>query len=275
MKHSLTVLFLVISITSFSQTVEELEYELSYFKSGETWGNKKDVAYRILEIEALNSKAISYLAEAFGRNNQRYDDTITKVSLQKIDRRFVVGNFDGKDLKDTILLHYYSHTYKTEIYEIPMSSDNDWEDIIDWFYKLYEVEVYLTYQQDTLFLGAVYGLYCLLNIGDVNSDGKDEIAFVVNWLDYSNINSCKIYSMCNSRWKLLKEFTIHESAFELPNTETVYILPGIKGYLEQTDGSWMYDEYDVSQENDNNMKILHLNKCIGDLENAILLKKLR
>jgi hypothetical protein len=207
--------------------------------------------------------------------NQRYDDTITKVSLQKIEMRFVVGNFDGKDLSDTIFLHYYSHTYKTEIYEIPTSSDNDWEDIIDWFHKLYEVEVYLTYRQDTLFLGAAYGLYCLLNIGDVNSDGKDEIAFVVNWLDYSNINSCKIYSMCNARWELLMEFTIHESAFELPNSETVDTLAGIKGYLEKADGSWMYNEYDVSQENINAMKILYLNKCIGDLENAILLKNLR
>ena len=71
MKYFLTGLFLMTSILSFSQTVEELEYELSYFKSGETWGNKKDIAYKLLEIDGLNSRAINYLIEVFGRNNQK------------------------------------------------------------------------------------------------------------------------------------------------------------------------------------------------------------
>jgi hypothetical protein len=51
--------------------VEELEYELSFYKSGEKWGNKKDIAYKLLETDGLNSRAINYLVEVYGRNNQR------------------------------------------------------------------------------------------------------------------------------------------------------------------------------------------------------------
>lgn len=72
MKEILTgLLFLLINITCFSQTVKELEYELSYFKSGEEWGNKKNIAFNLLEIDSLNESAINYLVEVYGRNNQK------------------------------------------------------------------------------------------------------------------------------------------------------------------------------------------------------------
>lgn len=71
MKKILTGLFLLINITSFSQTVKELEHELSFYKSGEKWGNKKDVAYKLLEIDSLNANAINYLVQVYGRNNKK------------------------------------------------------------------------------------------------------------------------------------------------------------------------------------------------------------
>lgn len=71
MKLILTIILTLFCFTSFSQMVEELEYELSFYKSGEKWGNKKDIAYKILEVDGLNSRAINYLVEVYGRNNQR------------------------------------------------------------------------------------------------------------------------------------------------------------------------------------------------------------
>ena len=71
MKPILIIVLTLFYFTSFSQTVEELEYELSFYKSGEKWGNKKDIAYKILEADGQNNKAINYLVEVFGRNNQR------------------------------------------------------------------------------------------------------------------------------------------------------------------------------------------------------------
>jgi len=71
MKPTLIIILTFFFFSSFSQTVEELEHELSFYKSGEKWGNKKDIAYKLLEEDRLNSKAINYLVEVFGRNDQR------------------------------------------------------------------------------------------------------------------------------------------------------------------------------------------------------------
>ena len=61
MKVLLTTKLLLINIISFSQTVKELKYELSYSKFGKTWGYYKEKALKSLEIDRLNAKAIDYL----------------------------------------------------------------------------------------------------------------------------------------------------------------------------------------------------------------------
>jgi len=71
MKPILIIILTLFYFASFSQTVEELEYELSFYKSEEKWGNKKDIAYKLLEADGLNNTAINYLVEVYGRNNQR------------------------------------------------------------------------------------------------------------------------------------------------------------------------------------------------------------
>lgn len=70
-RYFLVVIFVSFVNIAFSQTIEELEYELSYYESGEEWGNKKDIAYKLLDIDTLNEYAIQYLIEAYGRNNQK------------------------------------------------------------------------------------------------------------------------------------------------------------------------------------------------------------
>lgn len=68
MRLFLTVFLISITQISFSQKIEELVHELSFYKSGETWGNKKNIAYEILRRDRLNTKAINYLVEVYGRN---------------------------------------------------------------------------------------------------------------------------------------------------------------------------------------------------------------
>lgn len=67
--------FLLINFTCFSQTVKELEHELSIYKSGEEWGNKKNIAFKLLDIDSLNARAINYLVEVYSQKNQK--DSIT------------------------------------------------------------------------------------------------------------------------------------------------------------------------------------------------------
>jgi hypothetical protein len=71
MKTLLAGLFLLISITSYSQTVKELENELSFYKADEQWGHKKNIAFKLLEIDSLNANAINYLVEVYGRGKQK------------------------------------------------------------------------------------------------------------------------------------------------------------------------------------------------------------
>lgn len=70
MKIFLNVIFIFIINISFSQTIKELERELRSLKSGEEWGNKKDKAYKLLDIDGLNNEAIDYLITSYKENNQ-------------------------------------------------------------------------------------------------------------------------------------------------------------------------------------------------------------
>ena len=109
-----------------------------------------------------------------------------------------------------------------------------------------------------------YGLFCLINIGDNNNDGKDEIALVPALLDYSNLNSCRIYSLCNNEWQELTVFRILEDSFAYAGS-TEPIFTEIVNYLEHKDGQWFFWDYDmaeqVADEEVGQMKKLIVPKC--------------
>jgi hypothetical protein len=71
---------------------------------------------------------------------------------------------------------------------------------------------------------------------------KDEIALVVDCLDYSRVNSCTIYTLCKNHLKLLKQFQIHEDAFNF-NSKKAPVFYEIKEFLERRDGIWIYKDY--------------------------------
>lgn len=189
-----------------------------------------------------------------------------KIILQPLDKLFVIGDFDGDKKQDTLYQHNYSKLTKSEIKFAPDPYQNDWDQVINWFYKQ-EANVYLNMNNNLrskLDLGAAQGLYCLINIGDNNHDGKDEIALVMDKLDYSNINTCKIFSLCNNQWTLLKEFGIHEDAFNF-TTKKMPVFTQIKDYLEKISGEWVYKDYSQNEydraEDVGKMLPLELNKC--------------
>lgn len=65
MKISLITILVLVFNVSFSQTIEELEFQLTLS------GDKKDKAYQLLEIDSFNTEAINYLVRFFGRKKQR------------------------------------------------------------------------------------------------------------------------------------------------------------------------------------------------------------
>ena len=109
-------------------------------------------------------------------------------------------------------------------------------------------------------------MHCLINIGDNNKDGRDEIALVVDYLDISRVNSCKIFSLCKNRWKLLKEFGIHEGSFDFETDHNLFpVFTEIKEFLEKKNGKWVYKDYlnDFYERKKyvGKMKQLKLDKC--------------
>ena len=189
-----------------------------------------------------------------------------KVKLHKLDKLFVIGDFDGNGIQDTIFQHNYSRLTKSEIEYSADPFQNEWDTVVNWFYEQ-GADLFLTMNssnKDTLHLGTAQGLYCLINIGDNNADSKDEIALVVDYLDISRINSCKIYTLCNDKWTLLKHFGVQEDSFDY-TSENTPIFDSIKGYLENRNGRWFYKDYSKisldTEEDVEKMKKLILDNC--------------
>ena len=182
------------------------------------------------------------------------------VILQDVQPQCVIGHFTGRDAIDTLRFQYFSEVDGAEITRIP-SMKNDWDSVIEWFNQTHQVNAFIAYDYDTLFVESAYDLFCFFNIGDVNFDGVDEFAMVVNWLDYSRLNSCRIYSICNHKFSLLKVFEIHESAFMQEGAQDSSF-KGIKGFLEKEHDLWRFREYcsdDIGKKGQ--MEVLRLEVC--------------
>ena len=69
------IYFLIFTSNSFGQTIQELEYDLSWYSSSEKYGDKIEKAKRLQEIDPFNFKATEYIC-------RYYDDRkIDSVSI--------------------------------------------------------------------------------------------------------------------------------------------------------------------------------------------------
>ena len=216
------------------------------------------LAFTILSCNRKTEKTTDHLVVLKKADN--------KIKLHKLKKLFLIGDFDGDGIKDTIFQHNFSKRTKTEIKNSADPFQDDWETVVKWFYDQ-DADVNLTLNKkntDILHLGVAQGLYCLINIGDNNTDDKDEIAFVIDHLDFSRVNSCKIYSLCDNRWVLLKQFDVHEDSFDFTSKE-MPVFTNIKDFLEKRNGSWWYKDYSQnsydSEEEVGKMMKLKLDRC--------------
>jgi hypothetical protein len=105
------------------------------------------------------------------------------------------------------------------------------------------------------------GLFCLINLGDINSTKGDEIALVPMLLDYSSVNSCSIYSYCNGSWVTVFDFKVNENAFTYtpPLKEPFTNIPHL---MEKRNGKWVYIDYlDYMVADDPKLKPLKVANC--------------
>lgn len=202
-------------------------------------------------------------SEDISSNVKKADDGII---LKKFDAPYLIGDFDGDKKIDTITQHIGSKYKKGDFDSIVDPSKNHWDIVTNWHFNRV-TDLYLNLNRpefENLHLGSSQGLYCLINIGDNNSDKKDEIALVVDHLDVSNSNTCKIFSICNGEWKVLKEFGINEESFNYSGKKPK-LFSEIKNYLEYKDKNWLYKDYKLTEFTNADtivqMEKLKLDKC--------------
>jgi hypothetical protein len=181
----------------------------------------------------------------------------------KTEKLTVTGDFDGDHSMDTLREHVYSKRLRTEIDSFPEYEAFTYDSLINW-YARQDAVVFLSMKKggrkDALRFENAFSLYCLINIGDTNKDGLDELAIATDWCDQSRVNTCRIYSFCRSHWKELKSFGIHEDAFD--DDQRMKPGEGIKSFLEKRNGVWYYNNYMQVQSDSlgENMKELKIKK---------------
>lgn len=146
--------------------------------------------------------------------------------------RFVVeGDFDGDGKKEKLLEHFISsldHKETNKFYD----SLPEFEQLIALTVRKKPVTYVSCSNQniDTLHItsqGEQLGLSMLRNEGDLDGDGGDEISYVVNWADLSNINTCYLLTYKNHRWKELYSFGIWD--WQLPDLPETFSPSGLFG----------------------------------------------
>lgn len=97
--------------------------------------------------------------------------------------------------------------------------------------------LYLNDKEDCQITGILY----LINVGDVNSDHKDDIAVVNNDIRYAGCTDiCRIFSYKNNHWIELLSFTIYGCYDPYEEGNVTIKIPG---FLEKKNDKWYYRDY--------------------------------
>ncbi len=197
--------------------------------------------------------------------------SLSGIPLHSVQDFKIFGDFDGDGRSEVINAFLYSRRLHRRIDSAADPFQVSWDSVIAWFHQQ-DADLCIVLsagRQDTLHLGPAQGLYCLINLGDTNGDGKDEVAFVVDRLDYSRLNSCQIYTGCDGKWTQRFRFGVHEGAFDWTGA-TAPDFADIPGFLERRDGSWLYadypdDGYEDGADSFRRMKPLRIPACAGEI----------
>lgn len=125
------------------------------------------------------------------------------------------GDFNGDGKKETLKEHFVSTISGEETNKFYKGLD-DYEQLIELTIAK-QPWSFLTCDNaniDTLHiaeLSQLLGVYILRNEGDLDGDGGEEISYVVDWADFSNINSCNVMSYKNNKWVELYDIPIWET----------------------------------------------------------------
>ena len=166
--------------------------------------------------------------------------TIPKNIKPVFGFRFIVsGDFDGDGKKEKLIEHFFSGLDKKETNKF-YDSLSDYEQLVALTVKKEPFSFVISDNKliDTLQIssgGQLLGLAYLKNEGDLNGDGTDEVSYVVNWADWSNLNTWHLVTYQNKKWTELYSFPIWDWQLpDLPETFNQYGLFGLEQKIINT-----------------------------------------
>jgi hypothetical protein len=195
--------------------------------------------------------------ESAGKSNavDKTSESLPKNLKPVFGFRFeIIGDFDGDGKREKLKEHFYSKINNKE-------SNKFYENLSD-----YSQLVALTIKKepfsfvksdnsrvDTLRIysgGQHLGLSYLKNEGDLNGDGTDEVSYVINWADWSNLNTWHLVTYQNKKWTELYSFPIWD--WQLPDLPETFNQYGVFGLEEKvinttTDATNMQIEKELSE----------------------------
>jgi hypothetical protein len=129
-----------------------------------------------------------------------------------IFKNVISGDFNGDGVNDTLTEILISSKNNSSIDELP---ELEYDSLVA-FIHLQQTKLSLKSNHEnipelmTVNWNDSFGFLWLMNEGDLNGDGTEEISLVVDWADWSAVNHCFIYSLINGKWIELTKFEIRE-----------------------------------------------------------------
>lgn len=168
------------------------------------------------------------------------DENIPKNLIPVFGYRFIInGDFDGDGKKEKLTEHFFSSINNKETHKFYDSLTN-YDQLVELTikkspYSFLSCDNTKINSFQVANSGQLLGLSYLKNEGDINGDGTDEISYVINWADWSNLNTWHIAAYKNKEWKDIYTFDIWDWQIpDLPETFNQYGLFGLQDKIINT-----------------------------------------
>lgn len=162
---------------------------------------------------------------------QEYEMGVVYDALVK---NIIVGDFDGDGKEDKITETLISTENNKSIDALPRL---EYDSLVTMIYKKRPI---LTIRSENknipdlaLTKKASFGLLYMKNEGDLDNDGGDEISIVIDWADWSQVNSCIVYSLKQNNWVEYAKFDVRE--WQISQN------PNFKGFISKNNKKDIYE----------------------------------
>ncbi|MBK7213675.1 MAG: hypothetical protein IPH88_10370 [Bacteroidales bacterium] len=129
-----------------------------------------------------------------------------------IERKSISGNFRGEGTIDTLREVVLS---KVDHQEIIYTWNMDYDSLVALTVLSKPVCSLQSHNLKPLLIQTdtwqLFGLSYLKNEGDLNNDGRDELGLVIDWADWSIINTYHLYTYSKKGWKEILNFEIRDT----------------------------------------------------------------